>query len=391
MHSGSANTTTGLEYGFYSYDSVAQTIYYTITTDNNGTTANSIASGISGTPGQCTVVPAAINFAQGAVVSASDAAFNNANFKTTYLGIPAANTAALFSSPFWINTGTTPNPPPATYAFNGKATGTWSAAQNLGGSYWYQLLSITITDPAGFSQPQVYTLPATCPTATAPVMTNVVKTPGTRGKLTATFGSGTQGVVGTNREDWALLEPVQTPGQLEGAWVSANSKRVWIYSKAGFSPGFHMGVNGAANLQDACFAIQDPTLASSFWSRRGGDVGCTPGGVAQRDANGNPLIVSGAAVVVGGPAGTIDLPYVQPVPTSTNSVLQTADSTTVLSSTILPGFRGRMPGSQSNQFVVPSPTYYTVAPGTPETLTAQDTLNDALTGSPITFTRSTIN
>ncbi len=135
VHTGSANTTNGLEHGFYSYDSVAKTIYYTITTDNNGVTANSIASGLSGTPGQCTVVPGPVNFPQGTVVSASDAAFSNPAFKTTYLGIPAANTAAAFSTPFWIFTGVSPpnTPPPATYAFNGKATGTWSAPQNLGG------------------------------------------------------------------------------------------------------------------------------------------------------------------------------------------------------------------------------------------------------------------
>ncbi len=222
-------------------------------------------------------------------------------------------------------------------------------------------------------------------------MTNVVKTAGTRGLLTGTFGSGQHSLVGTNREDWSLREPIQTAGQLEGVWVSANSKRVWIYSKAGFAPGFHMGVNGAANLQDACFVIQDATLASSFWSRRGGDVGCTPGGTAQLDNSGNPVFANGNAVVVGGPAGTVDLPYTQIVPTSTNSTLQTASSTAVLSSTILPGFRGRMPGSQSNSFVVPSPTNYVVAPGTPETLTVQETLNGVLVGSPLTFTRQTIN
>lgn len=193
--------------------------------------------------------------------------------------------------------------------------------------------------------------------------TNVVRTPGapgTPGTLSLTFG--TQSPPGTPppanyNPVWQMVEPVNTPGQVQGVWTTADSKRVFIYNRD-TTYGFHAGVNGAPNLQDACFTIETPSLASSFYTRRGGDTGC----MSETDLPDEPRLVS---------TGTVDVPS---------------------GSALIPGFVGRLPGSQSNAVVVPSPVYYDVEAGVggqPETLTLQATLNDVPIRNPIVFYRTT--
>lgn len=73
-----------------------------------------------------------------------------------------------------------------------------------------------------------------------------------------------------------------TAGQLTGAWVTADSFRVFVYDSAtGY--GFHAGLNGAVNLQDVCLIIADPAAATGSYTQDRG-AGCTvPGGVVDTD------------------------------------------------------------------------------------------------------------
>jgi hypothetical protein len=200
---------------------------------------------------------------------------------------------------------------------------------------------------------------------------NVVKVagaPGVPGTLSLTFGAfsptplaAPNTVINLN-PTWTMTEPRQTAGQIEGVWVSADSRRVFVYNDVTYY-GFHAGVNGAPNLQDACFTIVDPRMPSSYYTRRGGDTLCmsvtTPAAITQN------------GVVAG---GTVDVPNA----TTTNS-------TPVL----IPGFIGRLPGSISNAILSPSPVNYTVTPGSPDTLVIQNTLNAIPIDLPVNLTRAT--
>jgi hypothetical protein len=86
---------------------------------------------------------------------------------------------------------------------------------------------------------------------------------------------------------------------------------------------------------------------------------------------------AGAAITTNGTVsvGTVD------VPEATTSARTTGP--------IVPGFIGRMPGSQSTLTLSTSPVNYTVTPGTPDTLLIQNTLNANPIDQPITFKRAT--
>jgi hypothetical protein len=161
---------------------------------------------------------------------------------------------------------------------------------------------------------------------------------------------------------WAFTEPRQTLGQIQGAWVSADSKRVFVYDDITYY-GLHAGMNGAPNLQDACFTIVDPRRLSSYYTRRGGDTLCM-------SANTGQVITTNGTVST----GTVDVPNA----TTTNTTQP-----------LIAGFAGRLPGSISNAFLSPSPVNYTVTPGSPDTLLLQNTLNAIPIDLPVNFVRTT--
>lgn len=203
---------------------------------------------------------------------------------------------------------------------------------------------------------------------------NVTKTAGAvgvPGKLSMRFGQLTPapvtgGIVVNYVPTLTFTEPRQTLGRIQGAWTTADSKRVFVYDDNTYY-GFHAGVNGAPNLQDACFAILNTAAPSGFYTRRGGGTGCM--GTA-----------AGATPYTNGTVSTsiIDVPDANPANTVVNTTAP-----------YIPGFAGRLPGSQSTTVLATSPVNYTVTAGTPDTLVIQDTLNAIPIGAPITFQRAT--
>lgn len=160
-------------------------------------------------------------------------------------------------------------------------------------------------------------------------MGNVQVIPGTPRRITGTFGpygSAAPPALGTQQVDWELREPTSIDGQMTGTWVTADYRRVWVY-EAATTYGFHVGVNGgAANLQDACYTLDDATATTGFYTRRGSLTGCYPL----------------AATVAGG--GTVDIPLGAQL-------------------ALLPGFVGRIPGGETAfDGRSPSPVYFHTAP-----------------------------
>jgi hypothetical protein len=201
--------------------------------------------------------------------------------------------------------------------------------------------------------------------------TNVVKTvgaPGVPGTLSMTFGAfsatplvSPNTVINLN-PTWAFTEPRHTPGQIQGAWTTDDSLRVFVFDDVTYY-GFHAGMNGAPNLQDACFTIVDARVASSYYTRRGGGTGC------MTTALGATPTTNGTVSVA-----TVDVPEL---------------NTTYSTGPIIPGFKGRLPGSQSTLTLSTSPVNYTVTTGNPDTLVIQNTLNAIPIDEPITFKRAT--
>jgi hypothetical protein len=163
--------------------------------------------------------------------------------------------------------------------------------------------------------------------STSATLHAVVRTPGPMDSISAMHGS----------TSWLLSEPMSTDGQMMGAWVTPDHRRVWVYNALNAN-GFHAGVNGLANLQDGCFNIEDPTAPTSYYTRRGNATSCS----------------------LGTGMFTIDMPAATTTPRNPE------------------GFRGKWPQSGSNADGRPSsPVNFTIVPGLPDTLEVRETVNGA--------------
>ncbi len=152
-----------------------------------------------------------------------------------------------------------------------------------------------------------------------------------------------------------LVEPKSVSHQMAGPWVSDDGRRLWVFNFDDTS-GIYAGVNGPATVADGCFVFDDATAASGYYTRRGGSTGC---------------MTTAAGFATG--FSTLD---------NLGGVAITPGTAT-----------WRMPGTQNaGDGRPPSPTLFTVTAGTPDTLTAQGTVNGDPTGLPITtLKRSVIN
>jgi hypothetical protein len=160
-------------------------------------------------------------------------------------------------------------------------------------------------------------------------------------QISATLGAAT----------WLLTEVDSIPGQLEGAWITADQRRIFIYD-SGFYRGFHIGVNGMGNVQDACFVTDNIAAPSGEWVRQGARVGC----------------------VLGTGLGSLDVPN----PTTSPALPQ--------------GFRGRWPQSMDVDYKGGrpySPIHYELQAGEPDRLSVWDTENGTRIGKPVVLVRTT--
>lgn len=201
------------------------------------------------------------------------------------------------------------------------------------GFYSYDPLAATLT-----LVPLTDTITGTNPTrlssgGASRVLAGVTRTTGAPARITATFNATTS---------WILDEPRSIAGQMTGSWATADHRRVWIYDGSTYA-GFHAGVNGLGNAQDACFPIDPPGALSGFYTRRGNFTTCE---------------------LLDGPAATTQM-FTLEVPSLTTTPRAPE------------GFIGKWPQSGSNSDGRPSsPVYFTIVPGQPDVLTVQDTATD---------------
>jgi hypothetical protein len=181
------------------------------------------------------------------------------------------------------------------------------------------------------------TVTGTNPNKLPGALASVVRVAGEPAQLTAAFNSTTT---------WLLTQPPSIPGQMTGAWATPDHRRMWIYEANRYT-GFHAGVNGMGNAQDACFPIDPPSAAAGYFTRRGNATTCQLGDGAPSTTQIFTLEVPNGATAPRAP----------------------------------PGFIGGWPQARSNADGRPSsPVLFSIVPGMPDTLTVQDTAYD---GTPV--------
>lgn len=171
--------------------------------------------------------------------------------------------------------------------------------------------------------------------------------------LTLTFVGPTATAAGSPNVTATLemAQPKSVPMQMMGPWVSEDHRRLFVYN-FDTGNGIHAGVNGPAQLQDACYTYPNTTATSGYYIRR---TSCLAAGH-----------VTGFGVVdLAGSNGAV----------------------------YPPGFIGALPGSQRSLDVgTPSPNVFEILPGTPEVLTIQMTDNgEPIDEPPHRFIRAQIN
>jgi hypothetical protein len=198
--------------------------------------------------------------------------------------------------------------------------------------------------------------------------------------VAATTATATTPVLPTASLDWVLTEPQSVTGQMTGTWVTADSRRSWVFDRDTYY-GTHVGVNGAVNMQDVCFSLEDLSASTGRYIRRGTNTGCL---AFSRPADGQTYTV--------GFAEAADLQ--SPVVAAT------------------PGFVGRIPGSANvTDGRSPSPMEFHIAPAAtffasawpdafPEVSTSwcnsdmlgiRATLHGVLIDRPVYFCRTRVN
>lgn len=276
---GQHNNSSQVEHGFYDYNSITGTLRFTIHTDTNTSTTFPTTFDTVATPTNLgpTNTPG---------ISALPAAFTF----TTAPALPAAQRHQALCN-VRVIAGTLR-----------KITGTAGGPTLCG--------TAIPVDPSPPADPAAPVSPATTSTTSASTITRV---------------------------DWELTEPRNVTAQITGRWTTQDHREVWVYDSL-TNYGFHVGVNGgAANLQSACFTIEDNTASSSFLTRRGSNTGCY--------AWNNP---SATQVYLFSGNEAVDIPSA-----SAGSPLLTQ----------VPGFVGRMPGGGTAfDGRSPSPIYYNIAP-----------------------------
>jgi hypothetical protein len=123
-----------------------------------------------------------------------------------------------------------------------------------------------------------------------------------------------------NRLRWVLQEPLSIDGEMTGAWMQQDHRRIWVWDHRTIY-GLGVGViGGFPSMNDACFTMEDLRQSSGFYVRRGSGPGCHP----FVQASTNPL----QNYLHGAPEST-DYPSVPGAQSSPP---------------LLPGFIGRIPG-----------------------------------------------
>nr|PZN63478.1 MAG: hypothetical protein DIU62_11035 [Pseudomonadota bacterium] len=142
---------------------------------------------------------------------------------------------------------------------------------------------------------------------------------------------------------WVLTAPPSVPGQMTGAWLAADSRRLWVFDRETYY-GTHVGIVGVYTMNDACFTMPDVTMSSGLYTRRPSINGCYPWP--------RPATNQSPPYSLSGFVESVDFKFPQFIGSGAGQV----DIGT------LPEYMARIPGgSQAIDGRSPSPTYFHIA------------------------------
>jgi hypothetical protein len=334
-HTGTASN-NGVEQGFYTYNPAAQSLVFTGFTDTNGGQGiHSSATAGSPVPRTITSVVRSPGPPRTITARVSNTTANGVALSSTNSVTVAVNNGQAFAVA--SGTYTTANFTALVTAINNASPGSGTIAVANGSE-------ITFTGPAGgvvFGGPAagVLGLPASVAAGASATSSNVG----------VTLATSVNTVI-----DWILEQVgpdplVTSTNALDGAWVTWDAqrlpsaaedrRRIFIYQH-GLYNGLHIGVNGIANLQEACF-VGDFGLTGT-WTRQGGRSGCHMRQYTLRNGETIEQLIQLYPSNCGFPAGA-------PV-ASTCALLSSGSSDIPNASTVLKDYPGRWPQSQNPDF-----------------------------------------
>jgi len=161
--------------------------------------------------------------------------------------------------------------------------------------------------------------------------------------ISGTFGADgapfpTTATTANSRLDWVLQEPGQVDGEMTGAWLQEDGRRLWVWDFRTYY-GTAVGMlGGSPSMNDACFTMENLHWSKGIYTRRGSGTGCYP---FARPAVGQAYTL--------GTGESVDLTVFGP---SSAAIIPQ-----------LPDYTGRIPGGQfAPGTFSPSPVYFQVAP-----------------------------
>jgi hypothetical protein len=148
---------------------------------------------------------------------------------------------------------------------------------------------------------------------------------------------------------WVLQAPPSITGQMTGAWLAQDNRRLWVFDKETYY-GTHVGVVGVYSMNDACFTMPDVTVSDGLYTRRPSINGCYPW--PRPGTNQVPTYAPTGLVE------SVDLKYPQYIPLGSTSPAGGA-----IDIGTLPNYMARIPGgAQAVDGRSPSPIYFHIAP-----------------------------
>jgi hypothetical protein len=320
-----------VEHGFYDNDDVAQTLRFTLMVDTNNASPPPFSPPGTQPAPNAPPTPFPTNFSPLLGVPTTNPGSTNINHtRTTTAGISAL-----------------PNPI--------RRNGTTQA-----------------TNVTGFSNLHAAMTGVTLGTVQRDLDIGITATLRT---ISGTFGGDPDGIASnatpsTARVSWILEEPPQVPGEFTGAWLTQDSRRLWVWDYRTYY-GTGVGVmGGSPSMNDACFTLENLHASSGIYTRRGSGTGCYPFARPGVDpVSGLPGVsVFGSTTPRNGlwpayAAGTGEAADHTIAPFTLNQFIPQ-----------LPGYTGRHPGGEpAPSTSSPSPIYFHVAPAASFAAEADDT------------------
>lgn len=331
-----------VEHGFYDYDPTAQTLRFTSIVDTNISTV--FPANFSPVPTQSPTATTPTTISHITTTTPGLSALPNPIRRN---GTTQGSTVTGFANVHAAMTGVTLDTVEREMD-DGQVTGVVTL-RTISGTFG--------ADPDGISSYALNT--TTACSAAAPCIN-----PTTGATITAgacTVGAPCYMPNYAQRVSWVLEEPPQIDDEMTGAWITEDSRRLWVWDYRTYYGTSVAVMGGSPSMNDACFTLENLHASSGIYTRRGSATGCFP---FARPGNDPTSGLPGLSVLDFATFTFTITPRNGALPAYQAGTAESVDlslSTTPLVQ--LPGYTGRHPGGEpAPGMSSPSPIYFQIAP-----------------------------